>query len=404
MNSSHCPRLKQDRVVEMSEQPTTLRPKSSEEEMAMLGHELRNPLSAITYALEVWPTSREDPQLENRLLEIMRRQVKQLTRLCDDLLGIGQRAKERKSIHRKSMDLRSSIWNASEEVRPFAESFGHTLSVDLGNQPIWVLGDESRLTQVFANLMHNAVKFTDRGGQISISAEQDAGALVIRLSDNGRGIGAERLSTIFGTEGSSENHGFGAGEGLGIGLRLAKSIVEQHGGTIEASSEGLGRGSTFSIKLPLTTKPQTDLLDDSQAESLPKQEVDPNLPIFRILVVDDDRSIRFLVSALLNRMHQEVSVAENGEQAIELVHRIRPDIVIVDLHMRGIDGFEVARRLRSQVDLQGIVLIALSGSSDAATLKRAADSGFDQYMIKPIGLKELTNKLLHVARTSLCSY
>ncbi|XZE34995.1 response regulator [Pirellulaceae bacterium SH501] len=192
-------------------------------------------------------------------------------------------------------------------MRPFAESLGHSLSVDLGNGPMWVSGDESRLTQVFV------------------------------------------------------------------------------------------------VKLPGLICPSSDENGDLRADSNPSQEMALRPPVFRILVVDDDRAIRFLVSMLLRKMRQVVSVAESGERAMELVLRNRPDVVLLDLQLRGMDGYEVARQLRSMAEFEGIVLIALSGSSDAESLKRAVDSGIDQYLVKPVGLTELTNKLLHIARVSLRS-
>lgn len=403
MKCIECFQISKDCVGKIGE-PSTLQRPNLTNDLAVLGHEIRNPLSALTYALEAWPDGDQDRELEQNLLEIMHRQVKQLTRICNDLLDTSTCTKSSLSIHRTLVDIREAIENAIEEVRPFADSYGHTLAIESDSLPFVVFGDESRLTQVFANLMHNAVKFTDRGGQIHVSIERDHDAVVVRLRDDGRGISPDRLNGVFDTDTKAcKKLGEVTGKGFGIGLRLAKAIIELHDGTIEAQSAGLGHGSTFIVRIPLSGSSETDFLETPPIELLESKEHSPDIPIFRILVVDDDRSIRFLVSTLLRKMHQVVSIAESGEKAIELIEQSQPDVVILDLQMGGMDGFEVARQIRAKVDLQNVVLIALSGSSDAASRKRAADSGFDQYMVKPVGLTELTNKLLHIARAALCS-
>jgi K+-sensing histidine kinase KdpD len=221
------------------------------ENLAVLGHEIRNPLSALSYALQAWPSSKDDPQITEQLLQIMRRQVSQLTRLCNDLLDVGKSARGNLTICRTSVDVRQVIQNACEEIQPFVVQRSHKLTVALGDSPLTLLGDESRLTQVFANLLHNSAKFTNRGGHLHISLDRDQDSAIVRLNDNGRGICAERLQNIFITDNGSKKCSDAVGEGLGIGLRLAKSIVELHGGTIEALSEGLELGSTFVVRLPL---------------------------------------------------------------------------------------------------------------------------------------------------------
>jgi signal transduction histidine kinase len=221
------------------------------ESLAVLGHEIRNPLSALSYALEAWPASKGDPQLEDQLMQIMRRQVLQLTRLCNDLLDVGKSARGSLAIHRVSVDARQIVQSACQQIQPFVEQCGHRLTMTLSESPLHLLGDESRLTQVFANLLHNAAKFTDRNGHLRISIERQNNIAVVRLSDNGRGICADRLRNLFVPDNGSKRCTETGGEGLGIGLRLAKSIVELHGGTIEAFSQGIGHGSEFVVTLPL---------------------------------------------------------------------------------------------------------------------------------------------------------
>ena len=226
--------------------------------LAVLGHEIRNPLSAMCYALQSWPASNDDPQRMDNLLQILRRQVSRLSRLCDDLLDVGRNAQGNLIIRRAAIDVPRSIQYAFEEVQPFAEKCGHTIYVDVGDLPITLLGDESRLTQVFSNLMHNAAKFTDRGGQMHVSLERDSNVAIVRLKDNGRGICADRLRNLFFADQCFQRRSELEGEGLGIGLWLSKSIVELHGGTIEAFSEGLGHGCTIVVRLPVVHTPSSD--------------------------------------------------------------------------------------------------------------------------------------------------
>jgi len=231
----------------------------TEERLAVLGHEIRNPLSAMTYALQAWPTpcfSQDMPehQLQEELLQMMRRQVSQMTRLCNDLLDTGRNACGNLKICRESIDIKKVIENACEQIRPFIDQCGHAFTVTLGEHAIELIGDESRLTQVLANMMHNSAKFTDYGGHLYLSLQKEGENAIIRLRDNGRGICEGRLRSIFSPCDGTQVCADAPGGGLGIGLRLAKSIVELHGGSIEAFSEGLGRGSTFVVRLPIKVK------------------------------------------------------------------------------------------------------------------------------------------------------
>ncbi|WP_442510418.1 hybrid sensor histidine kinase/response regulator [Novipirellula sp. SH528] len=374
----------------------------TEERLAILGHEIRNPLSALSYALQAWPSSMDDPQLTEELLQIMRRQVSQLTRLSDDLLDTGRIARGQLSIRKAAVDISKVIHHACEEVQPFIDRCGHTMTVDLDVLPITMLGDESRLVQVLANLLHNSAKFTDRNGNLSVSIEKDNDAAVIRVCDNGRGMGADDLQNIFLANGPSEKRSVTSGDGLGIGLRLAKSIVELHGGMIEAFSEGLGHGSTFVVRLPMVAEMAADEIIPRPRLFVSDQVNRTHLPNYRVLVVDDDRSMRFLMSQLLRKIHQSVTVADNGETAIQMILQDQPEVVFLDLQMHGISGYEVARQIRSRVELKDLVLIALTGNADAASRELAAESGFDRYLVKPTSIAVLTETLLRIGEPSVC--
>jgi len=224
---------------------------SIDDRLAILGHEIRNPLSALSFALEAWPSTKDDPQLADDLLKLMRRQVTQLTRLCNDLLDAGKIAQGKLSICRCALSVGQVVQDACEEIRPFIAQRGLTMTVSIAGAPLSLLGDESKLTQVFANLLHNAAKFTDRNGHLQISLEKDCDTAVVILRDNGCGMCVDQVQAVFRPPTASVNRSRRPGGGLGIGLRLAKSIVELHGGSIEAFSKGTGRGSTFVVRLPL---------------------------------------------------------------------------------------------------------------------------------------------------------
>lgn len=368
-----------------------------EETLATLGHEIRNPLSALSHALEAWPSAAEDPQVTEDLLQIMRRQVTQLVRLSNDLLDTGRNAQGSLRICPTVIDLRRAILDACEEVRPFALRSGHTMTVTLGDLPILLLGDESRLIQVFANLLHNAAKFTDRGGRLEISLEKEQGVAVVRVNDSERGIAKDKLQSTFQSYRGSKPCSEALSGGLGIGLRLVKAIVELHGGTVEVFSEGLGYGSTFVVKLPLK-KPMR--LSPPDASSQHIEAVCTNgsrLPRYRIVVVDDDRSMTFLMSRLLQNLGQSVSVASSGESAIETVVHLKPQVVFLDLQMQSMSGYEVARHLRDRAEFRNTVLIALSGHADDASRRLAKDCGFDRYLVKPTSIAQLNETLRDIA-------
>jgi len=373
----------------------------TEERLAILGHEIRNPLSALSYALQTWPSTMDDPQLTEDLLQVMRRQVLQLTRLSNDLLDLGKLDQGKMSICRNSLDIKNVIQHACEELRPFIDQCGQTMTVAVGDLPSVMLGDESRLTQVFANLMHNSAKFTQHDGHLHVSLDREHDTAVIRLSDNGCGMCSDQLQKLFSAEYDSWKNSEAPQAGLGIGLRLAKSIVELHGGTIQGFSDGLGCGSTFVVRLPTIADISTK---KTSACSLPIgascQGKTAHLPSYRVLVVDDDRSMRFFMSQMLEKLHQSVTMVDDGDSAMELIGQLKPQVVFLDLQMHGLSGFDVARLIRGRTEFNKVALIALSGNSDAASRRLAAESGFDQYLVKPTSLTELSEALARIVADS----
>ena len=273
---------------------------------------------------------------------------------------------------------------------------GQTLTVDLHPAPITLWGDESRLIQVLANLLQNSAKFTERHGQLRIALDSDNDQVVIRIFDNGRGMNAAHLRNIFLENQACQESTATVGQGLGIGLRLAKTIVELHGGTIHALSEGLGQGSTFEVRLPTCTDIDVGNIPVPPETAAADPDVCPQVPHRRIVVVDDDRSMRLLTSRILQKLNQQVEVADDGDTAIEMILRARPQAAFLDLQMHSMSGFEIARQLRSHAELDGLVLIALSGNSDTTSRELAFESGFDCYLPKPTSVAAISEILLRI--------
>lgn len=368
--------------------------------LATLGHEMRNPLSAISYALEIWPEAEADATRTGELRDIMRRQVNQLLRLSDELLDVARVAQGTLELRREPVLLTQLIEQACEQIRPLIDGCGHEMSVCLPSEPIVVDGDLSKLIQVFSNLIQNAAKFTDRNGSLSITVESQQEMAVVRVRDNGRGIESRLLPLIF------EPYIQGPGpigpvpvgpkrEGLGIGLGLVKAIVELHGGSVAAHSAGPGRGSEFTVHLPrFSQTPQdspTGMPPDVGGDNWQRP------PAFRVVVIDDDRSNRELLARLLRMNGQSVTVASDGAMGVRTVLAERPQVVFLDLMMHDMDGCEVAKRLRSNPQLAGLMLIALSGSGDEGSRERAREAGFDKYLVKPASVAMLIDALMGVA-------
>jgi CheY-like chemotaxis protein/nitrogen-specific signal transduction histidine kinase len=392
---SSCCRSAEQKIARDTVVPLT------EERLAILGHEIRNPLSALSYALQCWPAASDDSQRANELLQIMRRQVVQLTQLSNDLLDTGRIARGKFSIQHESVDIGQVVRHACEEIEPLVERCGHRLTVELETESIRLVGDKSKLVQVLANLLRNSAKFTHRHGHLSVSVEREDDMAVLSVRDNGRGIAPDKLAEIFSPPTFDNKSSPAAGDGLGIGLRLVKTIVELHGGTIEAFSQGLSHGSTFVVRLPIAVDQADDPRVAQSTPFTPDREGCRHLPQYRIVVVDDDRSMRFLMSSMLRKIKQTVMVADCGETAIELVLRERPQIVVLDLQMHGLSGFDIARELRSHIELEDLVLIAHTGNAEDASRRRATESGFDYYLVKPMSLAVLSETLLSIAESAI---
>ena len=359
--------------------------------LATLAHELRNPLSAISNATELWPHVAGDKAEMANIRGIIERQVRHLIRLIDDLMDLSRITQGKVSLRRQPTDLAAVITAAVETVQPAVEEAEHRLTVNLPEDPLYVDGDAARLRQVFGNILHNAVKYTVRHGVISVTLEAQDGQALVHVRDNGPGIPAAMLEDIFlafhqvdTTLGRS--HG-----GLGIGLWLARQLVEQHGGSIEAHSEGAGRGSEFVVMLPLTTRPNEEV-----PARRPRQRASCERVARDVLVVDDMQESAETLVLVLRSLGHHATALGNGKSAVEWILAHRPEVVLLDIAMPGLDGYEVARRVREHPELGETVLVALTGHGQPDDRRKAFEAGFNSHLTKPTSismLRDLLDKL-----------
>ena len=343
-----------------------------DEFLATLSHELRNPLAPIRHALELMHRSPDDAALTARALAVMERQLAQLVRLTDDLLDVSRITRKRIELRRDRVDIGEAVASAIETTQPLIEAAGHHLDVHLASDPIWVYADLTRLSQAFANLLNNAAKYTDRGGTIGVRAMLEHGFVTIAVSDTGIGIPADLLPRIFDMFMQADHTAERTRGGLGIGLSLAKQLVELHNGTIEVQSGPAG--TTFLTRLPLATERR-------KLERAPEQPRGP-VRALRVLIAEDIPDAAEMLRLMVESMGHAVRVATDGTQAVAIATEFAPEVALVDLGMPRMDGFETARQIRAALGKQ-VVLIALSGWGQDEDKRRAREAGFDHHLTKP---------------------
>ncbi|MBA4017764.1 MAG: hybrid sensor histidine kinase/response regulator [Pirellula sp.] len=358
-----------------------------DEFLATLAHELRNPLAPIRNGLQLMRIAKDLPHLVEESQSIMERQVEQLVRLVDDLLDVSRIKGGKLQLRREQVKLNAVIQNAVETSRPLIEAAGHKLIVTLPDSPIYLDGDLIRLSQVFSNLLNNSAKYTERGGCIHFEAEREGSDVVIRVRDTGIGMSPEQLPHIFDlftqVHGSSNQ----AQGGLGIGLALVKRLVEMHGGSILARSDGPNTGSEFVVRLPIVPVP---MLEADKAGS--EQATVPVMTL-RILVIDDNRDAADSLAAMLQVSGHELRIAYDGEQGVTVATEFTPEVIFLDIGLPNLNGYEVARLIREQPFGQHVQLIALSGWGQEEDKRRSKEAGIDLHMVKPLDPLSL-NKLL----------
>jgi signal transduction histidine kinase/ActR/RegA family two-component response regulator len=344
--------------------------------LAMLAHELRNPLAPMRNAVEILERSGGDEQKLKLATEMMRRQVSQMVRLVDDLLDVSRISRGKIELRLEPVELASVVDHAVEAVRPLCESMGHELTVELPPQPVYLNADPSRLAQVVANLLNNACKFTEKGGHIRLIVGSDGSEALIRVQDTGIGIAADQLSRIFQMFTQVNTSVERSRDGLGLGLTLVKSLVEMHDGTVEASSVGVDQGSEFVVRLPILA---------GTPELPPKVPLsEPPRTTHRVLVVDDNRDSAESLAMLVQLAGHETCIAYDGFAAVEAAATFGPEVVLLDIGLPDLNGFDTARRIREQPGGKNMVLVALTGWGQEEDRRKSKDAGFDHHMVKPV--------------------
>jgi signal transduction histidine kinase len=355
-----------------------------DEFIAMLAHELRNPLAPIVIGIELMESYGLNDALLRRTHETMKRQVEQLTRLVDDLLDISRITSGKIELRKESVILTTIIEQAVDAARPALEAQGHRLTIEMLEEQIRLSADQVRLIQVVANLLNNAVRYTDPGGDIRLTCRRDGEQVVILVADNGRGIEPELIERIFDMFVQKRE----GGPGLGLGLTLVRRLVEMHGGTVVARSEGAGQGAEFEVRLPLGDA----VVAVAEAGMSGPIEQAPTKPL-RIVIIDDNEDIRDMAGAILEHLGHEVRVAANGAEGVDLVLRNPPDVVLVDIGMPGMDGYQVARKVRSSLQDSAPRLVAMTGFGQAQDRQRAFEAGFNAHLVKPTTQERLVRVL-----------
>ncbi len=367
------------------------RDRRKNEFIAMLAHELRNPLAPIRNAVQYLRLKGvTDPDV-NWARDMIDRQVTNLVHLIDDLLEISRITRGKIQLRKEPVSLSSVLAHAVESVQPAINDKKHVLSLDLPADPLPVFGDPTRLEQIFVNLLANAAKYTDEGGFIDVIARRDADHALVRIRDNGIGIPVEMLSRIFEPFAQVDQSLDRSKGGLGIGLTLAKSLAEMHGGSVQATSAGTGQGSEFTLRLPLSEESARPAVPHPE----PSSGADTGQPT-RVLIVEDNPDAATGIGKLLSTCGYDVTVAHDGESGVSLATTFHPEIVLIDIGLPGMSGYEVVRRFRELPELEGTRLIAVSGFGQEADHARSRDAGFEHHFVKPVDFDALKAHLRRV--------
>ncbi|HEV2703878.1 MAG TPA: response regulator [Steroidobacteraceae bacterium] len=358
---------------------------------ATLAHEMRNPLAAMRSAVHVLGVADNDHALSRAARGMIERQVTQLTRLIDDLADVTQIAEGQLELSCERVSLESLLHRAIDTNRAVLESRQQHLRLELPPSTVWLHVDGRRMVQVFAGILNNSSKFSDLGTEIRIRAVQEDPWLTVAVSDQGAGISADLLPQVFDMF-TRSGHGIrGAHMGLGIGMTLAKNLVELHGGRISARSDGPGRGSTFEVQLNLQIPALRAAPNDAQAMTTAAERGSA-----RILIVDDNRDGAQGLALMLDLEGHDVRTAADGLEALEIAEKFRPHVVLLDIGMPGIDGYETARRLRALPWGESVLLCAQTGWGQEDDKRRARKAGFDRHLVKPVDPDELNRILAEV--------
>jgi CheY-like chemotaxis protein len=357
----------------------------------MLAHELRNPLAPISNAVQIMRV--EGPNGPNLLwsTEVISEQIKHMTRIVDDLLDVSRITRGTVVLQVEPIELERVVELAVQASRPLLDDYKHELHVSLPQHPVVMEVDPARLAQVLSNLLNNAAKYTEEGGRIELTAGKSGSEVVIRVVDNGIGIAPELLPKLFDLFVQADQTLSRSRGGLGIGLTVVRSLVEMHKGSVTVHSEGPGKGSAFTIRIPIPTRSaaaasQTKKNGPEQTRKLPRR---------RILVVDDNLRNAASLEKLLIALGQEVYTANDGQQALEMARSHQLDVILLDIGLPIMDGYEVARVCRQDPELRRITLVAMTGYGKDEDKQRSQEAGFNAHLVKPVNLEDLQLLLTH---------
>ena len=359
--------------------------------LATLAHELRNPLAPVRNAVHILQLNGSVTPEMKRASDVIDRQVRSMSRLIDDLMDVSRINQDRMELQRERIDLAAVLQNAVETSRPLIDECAHELVLALPDEPIFVNADPIRLAQVFMNLLTNAAKYMDRGGRIELYAFVEEGEAVVGVKDAGIGIPVDRLPSLFTMFSQVEGALSRSRGGLGIGLALAKRLVEMHGGHVEARSEGLGRGAEFVVRLPR--------LAEGQAASQVRADREATAPDgqLRILVADDNQDAVFALATLLEILGHTVRTAFDGEAAVALAAEFDPQVVVLDIGMPRLNGFEACKSIRSLPGGRAMTVVAVTGWGQLEDRRMSQEAGFDHHLVKPVDPAVLTGLISNLA-------
>jgi CheY-like chemotaxis protein len=371
-------------ALRKSEEALRLADRRKDEFLATLAHELRNPLAPMRNAVEFLRAKGTSAPELRWAHDVIDRQVQLMARLLEDLLDVSRVALDRPHLRKTLVELGSVLDAAVETSFPLMDRARHDLTVALPHEPIYLHADPVRLSQVFANLLNNAAKYTDDGGRISLVAEKHRAEVVVSISDTGIGIAPELLPHVFDIFSQAKPASGRAQGGLGIGLSLVKGLVELHGGAVDAHSEGPAKGSTFRVRLPIA-----DGVEEREATQMSGGAAVVPRATRRVLVVDDHRDSADSLAMLLKAMGHEVDRAYDGEQAIELASKVLPELILLDIGMPRLDGYETCRRIRAESWGERAVVVALTGWGQDEDRQKSRAAGFDHHLVKPVEIGDL---------------